>query len=521
MAGRSVILEVDFPFMKSLLTYAWVSLMLFIFVVPFTHAQNSVGIGTENSNNRAVLELVSPTNDQGFLAPRMNSLQRNASAFTAGLTAKENGLLVYDTDDNKFYYWQHPTWRAIEAGELFNTWRSGATEPLNTLGTEGDFYLQTATFDIYQKKSGAYSVVMNIRGPQGPVGPQGLKGDKGDIGNTGATGPAGPTGAQGPAGPKGDIGNTGPAGATGATGAQGPVGAAGPKGDKGDIGNTGATGPAGPTGAQGPAGPKGDIGNTGLAGATGATGAQGPAGAAGVKGDKGDTGNTGATGAQGLQGLQGPAGAKGDKGDTGNTGPTGAAGATGAQGPQGLQGPAGATGAKGDKGDTGNTGATGPAGATGAQGPQGLQGPAGATGAKGDKGDIGNTGATGATGSQGPAGPTGATGPQGPQGPAGTNALSVREFPFNTIADPTKDDVLISTSTGGEVIVQLPSTADAPNKVYYLRVKDTGKVTLTIQPEAKNGDTIEGQVKHIMVTANVTIVSSKDTKSWYIISRSN
>src|SRR5688572_11324606 len=154
MAARSPIFRVDFPYMKSLLTYAWVSLMLFMFVFQSALAQNSVGIGTENSNNRAVLELVSPTNDQGFLAPRMSAQQRNASAFIAGLTAVENGLLVYDTDDNKFYYWQHPGWRAIEAGETFNTWRSGSAAPLNTIGTEGDFYLHTATFDIYQKKAG-------------------------------------------------------------------------------------------------------------------------------------------------------------------------------------------------------------------------------------------------------------------------------------------------------------------------------------------------------------------------------
>ena len=228
--------------MKSLLTSAWVSLMLYLSAVSFAQAQNSVGIGTENSNNRAVLELVSPTNDQGFLAPRMTSVQRNASAFTAGLSAKENGLLVYDTDDNQFYYWQHPTWRAIEAGNLVNTWRSGSTVPVNTLGVDGDFYLQTATFDIYQKKSGSYGVVMNIRGPQGPTGPKGDTGDvgpagpqgpKGDIGNTGATGPAGPTGA------------------TGLTGATGPQGPAGPQGPKGDIGNTGATGHAGPKRATG------------------------------------------------------------------------------------------------------------------------------------------------------------------------------------------------------------------------------------------------------------------------------
>ncbi|MEQ9009523.1 MAG: hypothetical protein RLP12_16705, partial [Ekhidna sp.] len=70
---------------------------------------NSVGINTTTPNAKAVLELVSPESNQGFLVPRMNSFQRNS---IQSLSELENGLMVYDTDENLFYYWESPSWKA-------------------------------------------------------------------------------------------------------------------------------------------------------------------------------------------------------------------------------------------------------------------------------------------------------------------------------------------------------------------------------------------------------------------------
>jgi len=61
-------------------------------------------------------------------------------------------------------------------------------------GIDGDYYLNTTTGDIFQKQSGVWVKIGNIKGSQGPEGP---KGDKGDMGNTG------------PKGDKGDIGMAG------------------------------------------------------------------------------------------------------------------------------------------------------------------------------------------------------------------------------------------------------------------------------------------------------------------------
>ncbi len=50
------------------------------------------------------------------------------------------------------------------------TWRNGTTAPLNSLGVNNDYYLNTTTGDIYKKLSGAYDLQGNIKGPIGTAG---------------------------------------------------------------------------------------------------------------------------------------------------------------------------------------------------------------------------------------------------------------------------------------------------------------------------------------------------------------
>jgi len=64
-----------------------------------------VGIGTVAPNPNALLDLTA--NDKGLLVPRMTTAQRLAIA-TAGAT--DQGLLVYDTDIQRFFYWDATQW---------------------------------------------------------------------------------------------------------------------------------------------------------------------------------------------------------------------------------------------------------------------------------------------------------------------------------------------------------------------------------------------------------------------------
>ena len=141
---------------------------------------------------------------------------------------------------------------AKSSGNLVNQWKYGAGVPASNLGLVGDYYLDTATGNVYTKTTGnTWVLISNITGPQGSAG---TAGPQGPIGLTGATGP---------------IGATGPAGAQGIQGVAGPTGATGPIGLTGATGATGLTGPTGPQGATGP------IGLTGPAGAAGTNGVNG------------------------------------------------------------------------------------------------------------------------------------------------------------------------------------------------------------------------------------------------------
>lgn len=84
----------------------------FLFVLVGYAVFGQVGIGTNNPNPKSVLELNSPTNNQGFLVPRLTTAQRTAIA----ATATDKGLLVFDTNTNKFHFWSGTAWVAIEDG---------------------------------------------------------------------------------------------------------------------------------------------------------------------------------------------------------------------------------------------------------------------------------------------------------------------------------------------------------------------------------------------------------------------
>ena len=231
-------------------------------------AQDNLGIGTLNPDPSAILEVQSTS--KGVLLPRLTSAQKN------GIPNPAQGLFIFDTDTESFWYYDGVQW--VEA-----------------------------------------------LGPQGPTGPQGIQGPQGTQGPTGPPGAdsnvPGPTGPQGPQGPAGIAGITGPIGPTGPTGPQGSTGQPGTI--AGAQGPTGITGPQGPQGPSGPQGGPGSVGGDGIAGTTGPQGPQGPIGSQGIVGILGPTGSIGSIGAQGAIGVTGIVGGQGPQGVAGPTGPMG------------------------------------------------------------------------------------------------------------------------------------------------------------------------------------------------------
>lgn len=139
-------------------------LLFFFFNISVSFSQNNVGIGTTTPDPSSILDLSSA--DKGILVPRVTTAQRLLIVNPA------NGLLVFDTDGNCFFYYSFNT----------SSWIS----------------------------------LCNVSGPIGPTG------------GVGATGPIGVTGATGAQGIQGVIGATGIVGATGPSG--GPPGPTGPMG---------------------------------------------------------------------------------------------------------------------------------------------------------------------------------------------------------------------------------------------------------------------------------------------------
>ena len=339
---------------------------------------------------------------------------------------------------------------AKSSGNLLNQWKYGVGFPAVSLGTIGDYYLDTATGNVYNKNSGtSWILISNIMGPQGAIGLTGAQGIQGLPGTNGTNGAIGATGATGPAGAQGIQGLTGATGPTGPQGIQGLPGTNGTNGAVGATGPIGLTGPTGPAGAQGIQGLTGATGVQGIQGLPGANGTNGAVGATGPIGLTGPAGTNGANGATGPIGLTGPAGATGAQGIQGLPGTNGTNGATGPQGIQGIAGTNGAAVLNGTSAPISSTGTNGdfyintatntlygpkvsgawPAGISlvgpqGATGIQGIQGLTGATGATGTAGANGTNGAVGATGLIGLTGPTGVQGIQGITGAAGINGLT-------------------------------------------------------------------------------------------------
>jgi len=187
---------------------------------------------------------------------------------------------------------------------VINTILNGKGAPSNTLGINGDFYIDTRSLLISgPKANGKWPVARSLQGANGidgkngtstknvtttstvpgPIGPQGEPGEKGldgVAGLSGAAGLPGATGAQGPIGATGATGAQGPAG-SGATGAQGDAGAIGARGETGTVGSVGARGE---TGTVGPS--EVTVGTLAFANISGAVGSSSVATLTGLKAGK-------------------------------------------------------------------------------------------------------------------------------------------------------------------------------------------------------------------------------------------
>ena len=112
-------------------TKAIIALLFLTALTLTTQAQNNVGIGTTTPNPKAVLEL--QATDKGLLVPRLTTAQMNA------ITTPPNGLLVYNTTQNCFNYYNTTTLAWKSMCSTTGITNSGDTVIINLLKADSIF----------------------------------------------------------------------------------------------------------------------------------------------------------------------------------------------------------------------------------------------------------------------------------------------------------------------------------------------------------------------------------------------
>ena len=385
----------------------------------------------------------SNTNGSGQLVPSSASSQQSEIERIYQLYLDNGGTLTYEE------WLKTIKGEPGQDGKDGTMLRHGQGAPSDSLGNDGDSYIDLETWDYYIKVAGSWIKSGNIKGAQGEQGPQGEQGSQGEQGPQGTQGEQGPQGDKGDKGDTGAQGEQGPQGEKGDTGAQGEQGPQGEKGDKGDDGvsivSIEKTGSDGLLDTYTITYSDGHTSTFVVA-----NGAQGDQGIQGIPGNDGHTpvitiGDNGNWFVDGVDTGIHAQGVKGEKGDDGvsivsvtKTSESGLAdiytitysdgrtstfvvmnGAKGDQGIQGIPGNDGHTPVI-TIGDNGNWFVDGVDTGIHAQGVQGE---------KGDKGDKGDTG------EQGPQGDKGDTGAQGEKGDDGVSIVSIEKTGSDGLVD--------------------------------------------------------------------------------------
>jgi hypothetical protein len=141
-------------------------LTLLISFILISKSNAQIGIGTSTPDKSAVLD-VTGTN-RGFLAPRMNTAQRNA------ISSPAKGLMVFDNDSSYFFYYDGSAWKSLKTIAVLSPWHRTGTKVLLNSSTDsvgigktpkyGFDIRNSANVDSFYMISGQR--ILNIKGGQ-------------------------------------------------------------------------------------------------------------------------------------------------------------------------------------------------------------------------------------------------------------------------------------------------------------------------------------------------------------------
>jgi hypothetical protein len=155
-------------------------LAMCLFLAPILSYGQSVGVGTNNPNPFAILDITAPNKNQGMLMPRLTTAERTAlgtSILASASPNASNSLLVYDTNLQGYFYWDSGVWSSLTGGTNAyvyvgyaqdNAGAGFSASPASSL----DFISFVTTTSPTAPTVAAFNAAgwKQYRGPQGPKG---------------------------------------------------------------------------------------------------------------------------------------------------------------------------------------------------------------------------------------------------------------------------------------------------------------------------------------------------------------
>ncbi|MDE5421153.1 hypothetical protein L3073_02910 [Ancylomarina sp. DW003] len=115
----------------------------------------SIGKGRVAAHDKSILELVSDS--KGLLIPRLTTTEREAMFAAEDQSA--NGLMVYDNQESKFYFWDGSSWNNMGSGE--QSLNYGTVLPDVADYSKGDLFFNETNEFLYVHKDTEWLAINN------------------------------------------------------------------------------------------------------------------------------------------------------------------------------------------------------------------------------------------------------------------------------------------------------------------------------------------------------------------------
>ncbi|MEQ8880945.1 MAG: hypothetical protein RLQ12_14985, partial [Cyclobacteriaceae bacterium] len=120
--------------MKRLTKYFFTLLIICLFIE--SQAQKTVTIGSETLNPKAVLTLVAPDGDQGFVLPVVNDKSNIAPG------SEDLGMVVYEESNQQIFFWNGTAWHPLGSSVNLDTTSIDALSDVEASGAPVGYTLK-------------------------------------------------------------------------------------------------------------------------------------------------------------------------------------------------------------------------------------------------------------------------------------------------------------------------------------------------------------------------------------------